>query len=99
MHIAVFTKKTTFHKGYGGLETQNKLLVEELVRRGNSVIVFSPKAEIETDGTVDSGVTYVFIPAVYRMGIFFQNIEDDVARFFEKFLPFINVSGLFSKKG
>lgn len=31
MKIAVFAKSTTLHKNYGGLETQNRALCEELI--------------------------------------------------------------------
>lgn len=40
MRIGVFIKSTTFHKGHGGLETQNKVLCEGLAGRGYEVIVF-----------------------------------------------------------
>lgn len=43
MRIAVFIKSTTFHSGYGGLETQNKVLCEGLAKRGHEVAVFSPE--------------------------------------------------------
>jgi len=66
MRIAVFIKKTTFHKGYGGLETQNKLLCEGLAERGHDVTVFSPKFEIETRRKTEHGVDYVFVPCVFR---------------------------------
>ena len=45
MKIAVFTKATTFHEGYGGLETQNKALCEKLAERGHKVTIFSPQKQ------------------------------------------------------
>lgn len=66
MRIAVFTKKTTFHKGYGGLETQNKSLCEELSKRGHDVVVFSPKWELEIEEDTNNWVKYIFIPCLYK---------------------------------
>ncbi|MFC1756098.1 glycosyltransferase family 4 protein [Patescibacteria group bacterium] len=68
MEIAVFSKKTTFHKGYGGLETLNKVLCEGLVKKGHKVTVFSPKWEFSDLETEENGVKYVFVECVYRMG-------------------------------
>jgi glycosyltransferase involved in cell wall biosynthesis len=70
MNIAVFIKSTTFHRGSGGLESQNKSLCEELVRRGHSVTVFSPKREITIDEKIENLIKYVFITAEYRRYIF-----------------------------
>ena len=42
MRIAVFIKSTTFNKGFGGQETQNKLLVEGLAGAKHSVVVVAP---------------------------------------------------------
>jgi len=69
MKIAVFAKSTSFHKGYGGLETQNKVLCEKLVERGNAVTVFSPKKELEFDTKDLNGVVYVFVPCKFKMGL------------------------------
>jgi glycosyltransferase involved in cell wall biosynthesis len=66
MRIAVFAKSTTFHKNYGGLETQNKVLCEGLVQRGHEVTVFSPKKELDVEEAAENGVFYRFIPSVYR---------------------------------
>ena len=66
MRIAVFIKSTTFHKGYGGLETQNKLLCEGLVRRGHAITVFSPKKEVDIETASQNGVDYVFVKSNYR---------------------------------
>ena len=66
MRIAVFTKSTTFHKGHGGLETQNKLLCEGLVAKGHSITVFAPKNDVSDDTKVENGVSYIFIPCTYR---------------------------------
>jgi len=68
MKIAVFTKKTTFHKGYGGLETQNKVLCEGLTGRGHSVTVFSPKWDLDLDEANEKRIKYIFVDCVYRMG-------------------------------
>ncbi len=68
MKIAVFAKKTTLHKDYGGLETQNKVLCEGLASRGHELIVFSPKWNLTLDEAHENGVKYVFVDCVYRMG-------------------------------
>lgn len=75
MRIAVFIKKTTFHKGFGGLETQNKVLCEGLAERGHDVTVFAPKLEIETRRKTEKGVDYVFVPCVFR-SLFASLIKD-----------------------
>jgi glycosyltransferase involved in cell wall biosynthesis len=67
MRIAVFVKSTTFHAGYGGLETQNKLLCEGLVQRGHDISVFSPQKELKSEAKYDGGVKYHFIPCIYRL--------------------------------
>lgn len=66
MNIAVFSKRTTFHKGFGGLETQNRALCEGLVKRGHQITVFTPKFEIKLDSIEENGVKYVFVPCEYR---------------------------------
>lgn len=71
MRIAVFTKKTTFHKGYGGLETQNKILMEGLASRGHDVVLIAPAWELEAGSKNENGVVYNFIECVYRMGPIF----------------------------
>jgi len=67
MKLAIFIKATTHHKGYGGLETQNKVLCEGLAERGHNVTVFSPAREIGPQETLENGVKYVFVPCTYRM--------------------------------
>lgn len=66
MNIAVFSKRTTFHKGFGGLETQNKALCEGLVKQGHQITVFTPKFEIKLDSAEEKGVKYIFVPCEYR---------------------------------
>lgn len=66
MRIAVFIKNTTFHTGFGGFETQNKVLCEGLVSRGHSVVVFSPKRDLEKEKAQENGVNYVFVPSIFR---------------------------------
>lgn len=66
MNIAVFIKSTTFHRGNGGLETQNKTVCEELVKRGHQVTVFAPKKDAQFDSTAEKGVNYVFIASGYK---------------------------------
>ena len=66
MNIAVFIKSTTFHKGYGGLEIQNKAVCEELVKRGHEITVFSPKNEIGFEEKVETGVNYAFVESQYK---------------------------------
>lgn len=70
MKIAVFIKSTTFHKGYGGLETQNKTLCENLVKKGHEIVVFSPKKEIEKNEEMLNGVKYVFVSCTYKNSLF-----------------------------
>ncbi len=65
MKIAAFIKSTTLHKNHGGLETQNKVLCEGLVKKGHQVTVFSPKRDLDVSGAEESGVKYVFIDAQY----------------------------------
>src|SRR3989344_3374780 len=69
MKIAVFTKATTFHEGYGGLETQNKALCEKLAERGHKVTVFSPQKELDSKTKSLNGVEYVFVTCKYKMGM------------------------------
>lgn len=70
MRIAVFIKSTTFHKGYGGLETQNRTLCEGLAKKGFDVTVFSPKGDVEFEEKENEGVKYVFVNAHYKKYIF-----------------------------
>ena len=66
MNIAVFIKRTTFHKGFGGLETLNKALCEGLVGRDHRVTVFSPKHELDKDQEKINGVRYQYVGCSYR---------------------------------
>ena len=66
MKIAVFSKKTTFHKGFGGMEVQNKLMCEGLAKRGNTVTVFSPKDDITLSEQLENSVKYIFVECDYR---------------------------------
>lgn len=61
MKIAVFIKRTTFDTGFGGLETQNKLLCEGLTSRGHTVHVFSPKREPDLTVKNENNVIYHFV--------------------------------------
>jgi glycosyltransferase involved in cell wall biosynthesis len=61
MKIAFFIKSTTFNNSYGGLETQNKILVEGLAGRGHKVIVFTPKGEQSVESIEENGVSYKFV--------------------------------------
>lgn len=70
MRIAVFAKRTSFHKNSGGLETSNETLVEGLVKRGYDVTVFSPKHELTDDSKEKNNVKYIFVPCKYKMGRF-----------------------------
>lgn len=76
MKIGVFIKSTTFHKGFGGLQTQNKGLCEELVKRGHIVTVFSPKLELQEDEREEEGVKYVFISCQYKSYLFAKFNKD-----------------------
>jgi glycosyltransferase involved in cell wall biosynthesis len=66
MRIAVFTRYTTLHKNFGGLETQNRLLCEGLASRGHDITVFAQQNDISQDATEKNGVNYVFIKASYQ---------------------------------
>lgn len=113
MRIAVFIKRTTFHKNHGGLETQNKALCEGLAKNGHSVVVFSPKNAVSDNERlrakarglpaenkiVENEVEYLFIDAVYRMGIFFERFEAHLSYVLKKVVPFIKIDGVFSDKG
>lgn len=66
MNIAVFSKKTTLHGGFGGMEVQNKLLCEGMVKRGNNVVVFSPKNDFTAPEQLENGVKYIFVECDYR---------------------------------
>lgn len=67
MRIATFIKSTTFHSGYGGLETQNKSLCEGLAQRGHDVLVFSPQKELKYETKYDLGVKYHFLPCEFKL--------------------------------
>jgi glycosyltransferase involved in cell wall biosynthesis len=67
MRIAVFIKRTTYHEGYGGLETQNRALCEGLASSGHDVSVFSPQDGLKFETKYEKGVKYHFIPCVYRL--------------------------------
>ncbi len=71
MNIAVFIKSTTFHKNHGGMEVQNKMICEELRRRGHKVFVFSPKGSIQENDIEQNGVKYIFIKSAYNKYIFY----------------------------
>ena len=66
MRIAVFIKSTSFHAGFGGLETQNSVLCEGLAKSGNDVTVFSPQKELRIENSDLNGVKYIFIKCVNR---------------------------------
>lgn len=67
MRIAIFIKSTTFHSGYGGLETQNKFLCEGLAQRGHDVLVFAPQKELRCETKYDLGVKYHFLPCEFKL--------------------------------
>lgn len=75
MKIAVFIKSTTFNKGYGGLETQNKVLCEGLAKRGHEIIVFSPLKDGSETSHEENGVKYIFVSCVYRM--LFSSVDNN----------------------
>ncbi len=74
MRVAVFIKSTTFHPGHGGMEVQNKTLAEGLVRKGNEVIVYSPKGTLEIFTATEQGVKYKFIDSKYKNSSIIQSI-------------------------
>lgn len=74
MRIAVFIKSTTLHKHYGGLETQNKTLVEGLVQSGHEVVVYSPAEEIKDFHQMQNNVRYIFVPVKYKNAGFFESL-------------------------
>jgi len=86
MRLAVFIKGTTFHDGYGGLETQNKVLCEGLVKRGHEVVVFSPQWNLDKEEEFLNGVKYYFVPCVYRLAFSSMSSKNWAQRSFEMFL-------------
>lgn len=87
MRIAVFIKSTTFHKGFGGLETQNKILCEGLALRKHEVTVFSPQRELSISRAKENDVLYEFVKCKYRLGLFSSYDKDNWAnRSYEEFL-------------
>lgn len=66
MRVAVFIKRTTFHQGFGGFETQNKVLCEGLAERGYQVTVFAPRWDLDLETVEEGGVVYKFVKCVYR---------------------------------
>lgn len=93
MNIAVFQKRTTFHKNSGGLETQSKELFEEITKRGHKVFIISPKWELDADFITENSISYHFLDAEYRMGKFFgfggscdlKNWKNVSSNFFDEF--------------
>ncbi|MBI2414963.1 glycosyltransferase family 4 protein [candidate division WWE3 bacterium] len=87
MKIAVFIKRTTLHKGFGGLETQNKTLCEGLVAKGHDITVFSPSYELLQKEDLLNGVKYIFVPSLYaaQFGFSSWNKNNWVNRSFEVF--------------
>ena len=72
MRIAVFVKGTIFHSVYGGLETQNQVLCEGLAKNGHDVTIFTPQRDYAGEcDRIHSGIRYIFVPCVYKMGRFF----------------------------
>ncbi|MFA5775991.1 MAG: glycosyltransferase family 4 protein [Patescibacteria group bacterium] len=93
MRIAVFIKSTTFNKGYGGLETQNKVLCEGLANRGHEIVMFSPAMVDKTATTMDSAgsattVKYVFVPCVYHMLLASIDKNNWFNKSYQEFLKF-----------
>jgi glycosyltransferase involved in cell wall biosynthesis len=88
MKIAVFIKSTTFNKGYGGLETQNKVLCEGLAGRGHEVVVFSPARNSNNGIKEEHAVKYIFVPCVYRM--LFASIDNNnwINKSYKEFLTY-----------
>lgn len=90
MRIAVFIKSTTFHEGYGGLETQNKELCEGLVRRNHEVVVFSPQRELDFESRELNSVSYIFVPCSYRSLYGFAHVDRN--NWFNKSVEFFSNS-------
>ena len=74
MRIAVFIKRTTLHKGYGGIETQNKVLCEGLAKRGHELVVFSPQRELSQSTWQQNGVSYCFVSCSFRSYFGFEDL-------------------------
>ena len=86
MRIAVFIKSTTFHAGFGGLETQNLVLCEDLVKAGNDVTIFSPQRELKIENSNLNGVKYVFVNCVNRTLFSSLNSESWLNKSYKSFL-------------
>ncbi len=74
MRIAIIIKSTTFHKNHGGMEVQNRILAEGLAERGNQVVVYSPKAEMQFMNKIDHKVLYRFVDSPYKNNNILQSI-------------------------
>lgn len=66
MRIAVLIKNTHLHKFYGGMETQNKVLVEGLAMLGHEIRVYSPAKDVKENTITENSVTYVFVPCIFK---------------------------------
>ncbi len=87
MHIAVFIKKTTLHKNYGGLETMNKTLCEGLAKLGHKIDVFSPAYELPFENKSEIAVNYYFIKSDYQYFLSHKNKDswyNKSSNFFKK---------------
>lgn len=88
MRIAVLIKNTHLHKSYGGMETQNKVLVEGLANLGHEVLVFTPAKEIKEANVVDNSVKYILVPCIFRkFSILYSWRKDD---WFHKSFEYFN---------
>lgn len=88
MRIAVFIKSTHFHKGHGGLETQNKVLCEGLAQKGHKIFVFAPQRELDITRRSDGGVDYILVPCVYKLTSFGNKKNNWVVKSLDAFESF-----------
>ncbi len=88
MRIAVFIKSTTFNKGYGGLETQNKVLCEGLASRKHEVVVFSPAKDTAPPVHEEAALRYVFVPCTYRMLFASMDRNNWVNKSYQEFIKY-----------
>jgi len=62
LNICIFIRATTFHNKSGGLETQNRVLAEGLVKNGHKVIVISTSlSNSKKNYLFEKGVGYYFV--------------------------------------
>lgn len=73
--IAVITKNTTYNKYFGGLEVHTKNIIEALAEN-YEISVISPQRDLKNNEIQDKNVTYYFLNAQYKTGLF-SNLSNE----------------------